>query len=328
MGGLISRPDALASRSSSSSPSRSPARAAATTTTSGRPSWRTCARNHGVSFLGAPWPAERATYAHHDHHASVVSQHARRTAQDSAAFLLPHLQPHFHVLDVGCGPGTITADLAELVSHGQVIGIDMAAAALVQARAHVDQRNLANVEFRQVDAHSLPFPDDHFDVVFCHQVLQHVKDPIRLLKEMKRVAKKGSGLVAAREADYKSFTWSPEPPALTAWAELYQKLAKANGGEPNAGRCLRQWARDAGFEPAQITTSWSSWSYVGDGARHWGEAWQDRALHSNFATGVLMHHLGTEDDLTAISEAWKAWAEDDNAFIVVPNGEILCLVPE
>lgn len=278
--------------------------------------------------MSAPWPSERekATYSH-GHHASVVSHHARRTAKDSAAFLLPHIKPTFHILDVGCGPGTITADLAELVPQGKVVGIDMVASVLNQARSHAEGRNLDNVEFRQVDANTLPFPDGTFDVIFCHQVLQHVKDPIRLLKEMKRVAKKGTGIVAAREADYKSFAWYPEPPALTVWGDLYQRLAKANGGEPNAGRYLRRWARDAGFEPAHITSSWSSWSYVGDGARHWGEAWQDRALYSNFATGVLMHHLGTEDNLKLISEAWEAWAADEDAFIAVPNGEILCRVP-
>lgn len=164
-------------------------------------------------------------------------------------------------------------------------------------------------------------------MVFCHQVLQHVKDPVRLLKEMKRVAKKdGQGIVAAREADYKSFAWYPESPALTTWGELYQRLAKANGGEPNAGRLLRKWAREAGFATSQITTSWSSWSYTGDGARHWGHAWQERALYSNFANGVLMHHLGHEEQLHEISEAWRVWADDEDAFIAVPNGEILCMV--
>lgn len=312
MGLSVSRPKALPSTSTSSS---------STSGDAPRPSWRACARNTCVAF----WPSEKATYSH-GHHASVVSHHARRTAKDSAAFLLPHINPTNHILDVGCGPGTITADLAELVPHGRVVGIDMVASVLTQARTLVDDRGLPNVEFRQVDANSLPFADGSFDIVFCHQVLQHVKDPVRLLKEMKRVAKKGTGLVAAREADYKTFAWFPEPPELSAWGDLYQRLAKANGGEPNAGRYLRRWARDAGFEPAHITSSWSSWSYVGDGARHWGQAWQDRALYSNFATGILMHHLGTEDDLKAISEAWKVWAEDEDAFIAVPNGEILCLV--
>lgn len=271
-------------------------------------------------------PLEKPTSSH-EHRPSIVSQHAHRTAKDSAGFLIPHIKPHFRILDVGCGPGTVTADLAELVPLGTVIGIDMLAAVLVQARAHAQERNLDNIEFQQVDANSLPFDDDSFDVVFCHQVLQHVKDPVHLLKEMKRVAKRGTGLVAAREADYKSFAWYPELPALATWGDLYQKLATANGGESNAGRYLRKWARAAGFPPDQITSSWSSWSYVGDGAKLWGDSWAGRALHSNFATGVLMHHLGTREDLQDISESWNQWAQDEDAYIAIPNGEILCSVP-
>jgi protein-L-isoaspartate O-methyltransferase len=53
----------------------------------------------------------------HGHHESVLRSHRWRTAANSAAHLLPHLQPHQSLLDIGCGPGTITADLATLVSH-------------------------------------------------------------------------------------------------------------------------------------------------------------------------------------------------------------------
>lgn len=185
---------------------------------------------------------EKATYTF-GHHASVVNSHARRTAQDSAAFLLPHLQPHFHILDVGCGPGTITADLAELVPQGKVIGVDFVESVLETARAHVQGRpnssSITNIVFEAVDANALPYADGTFDVVFCHQVLQHVSDPVGILKEMKRVAKPG-GIVAAREADYKSFAWFPEPEGMDYWLDCYRKTARACGGQPDAGRYVRQ----------------------------------------------------------------------------------------
>lgn len=186
-------------------------------------------------------PREKATYTF-GHHASVVNSHARRTAQDSAAFLLPHLEPHHTVLDVGCGPGTITADLAELVPHGHVTGVDFAESVLATARAHVQSRDRpapTNLVFEAVDANALPYPDASFDVVFCHQVLQHVADPVGILREMRRVAKPG-GFVAAREADYKSFAWFPEPAGLDRWLECYRRTARACGGQPDAGRYVRQ----------------------------------------------------------------------------------------
>src|SRR6188472_2086916 len=67
------------------------------------------------------------TYTH-GHHESVLRSHEWRTAENSAAYLLPHLQPGMDLLDVGCGPGTITLDLARLVAPGHVVGVDAAGA--------------------------------------------------------------------------------------------------------------------------------------------------------------------------------------------------------
>lgn len=183
---------------------------------------------------------EQATYTF-GHHASVVNSHARRTAQDSAAFLLPHLKPHHTILDVGCGPGTITADLAELVPQGSATGVDSTESVLDTARAHAASRPRGcppNLKFRLGDANELPYPNASFDVVFCHQVLQHVRDPVGILREMRRVVRPG-GIVAAREADYKSFAWFPEPEGLDRWLGLYRQTARACGGQPDAGRYIR-----------------------------------------------------------------------------------------
>lgn len=190
---------------------------------------------------------EQATYTF-GHHASVVNSHARRTAQDSAAFLLPHLKPHFTILDIGCGPGTITADLAELVPQGRVTGVDFVDSVLDNAQAHVDERGITNCVFEAVDANALPYAEHSFDVVFCHQVLQHVRDPVGILKEMGRVAKPG-GIVAAREADYKSFAWYPEPAGLDRWLAQYRQTARACGGQPDAGRYV---LHVSGFESPLI----------------------------------------------------------------------------
>ncbi|KAG9786615.1 hypothetical protein HRR83_000185 [Exophiala dermatitidis] len=271
-------------------------------------------------------PKEQATYSH-GHHKSVVSDHARRTAQDSAAFLLPHIKPTDTILDVGCGPGTITADLATLVPQGKVIGVDAVASVLAQAAEYAAARGLTNITFQQIDANSLPFPDDSFDIVYCHQVLQHVKDPVGILREMRRVAKSGGtdgGIVAAREADYKAFAWYPEPPELDRWAELYQKVARANGGEPNAGRYCHVWARQAGFESEEIDASWDTWRYAGERVRHFAMSWNGRIVQPGFKGTAVREGFATEEEIEKISLAWKAWGEQEDAFIAIPHGQILC----
>jgi ubiquinone/menaquinone biosynthesis C-methylase UbiE len=265
---------------------------------------------------------EQAAYTH-GHHKSVVDDHARRTAKDSAGFLLPHIRPTDRILDVGCGPGTITADLAALVPHGQVVGGDAVESVLKQAAEYAASRGLANATFRQIDANALPFEDDTFDVVYCHQVLQHVKNPVGILKEMRRVAKPG-GIVAAREADYVSFAWYPERPEIARWMELYQKVARKNGGEPNAGRHCHVWAREAGFKPDAIEATWDTWRYSGVRATQFSDSWAGRILQPGFLGTAVRECYATEDEIKNISEAWKKWAEQEGAFIAIPHGEILC----
>ncbi|GAB3904649.1 methyltransferase domain-containing protein [Microbispora bryophytorum subsp. camponoti] len=184
---------------------------------------------------------ETAVYTH-GHHESVLRSHRWRTAANSAAYLLGELKPHMRILDVGCGPGTITADLAELVPQGEVIGLDSEPGILEQARREAQARGLGNVSFTTGDVNALGYPDASFCVVHAHQVLQHVGDPVGALREMRRVTKPG-GIVAVRDSDYAGFVWYPQIPALDDWLDLYRRVARANGGEPDAGRRLRAWAR-------------------------------------------------------------------------------------
>src|SRR5687768_2622459 len=116
---------------------------------------------------------------------------AQRTAQASAAFLIPYLKPGMRVLDCGCGPGNITVDLAELIAPGDVVGIDLSEADLESARALAADRGVRNVGFERADVYRLPFQDGAFDVAFAHSVIEHLGDPLAALKEMRRVLAPG-----------------------------------------------------------------------------------------------------------------------------------------
>ena len=178
-------------------------------------------------------PPRSETYLH-GHHDSVLRSHRWRTAENSAGYLLPRLAPGAHVLDVGCGPGTITADLAARVPDGQVTGIDAAEGVLTEAQAEADRRGQANVRFEAGDVYRLAFGDGTFDVVHAHQVLQHLSDPVAALAEMRRVCRPG-GLVAARDGDYGGMFWFPQDPELAEWQALYRDVARVLDGEPDAG---------------------------------------------------------------------------------------------
>lgn len=259
-----------------------------------------------------------ATYTH-GHHESVLRSHSSRTIANSAEYLRPHLAPTTRLLDVGAGPGSITADFATVV--GRVTATEIDADALALSQGLIADRGLTNVGFSIEDVHGLSFADDTFDVVHTHQVLQHVGDPVQALREMRRVTVPG-GIVAARDADYAGFLWFPVLPELDEWLRLYREAARANGGEPDAGRRLLSWARAAGFD--DVTATASTWCYATPEERAWwGGMWADRILDSALARQLVDAGLAGRGELQAISDAWKRWADAGDGWYLVPHGEII-----
>ncbi len=266
-------------------------------------------------------PTGQDTYLH-GHHDSVLRSHRWRTPENSAGYLLPRLPVTARLLDVGCGPGTITAGLAALAAQGHVVGVDAAADVLAEARLGAARRGLANVTFEAGDVYRLGFADEAFDVVHAHQVLQHLSDPVAALREMARVCRPG-GVVAARDSDYGGMIWYPADEELAEWRSLYQRVARATGGEPDAGRHLLSWARAAGLTAAEASAS--AWCYAGPQDRPWwGALWAERVRHSAFADRALEHGLATASDLERLAGAWRRWAASEDGWFLIPHGEVLC----
>ena len=282
-----------------------------------------------------PWDRDEVTHSHpgpadqrqhrytHGHSAATIASHAARTAADSAAYLMPILAPGMRLLDVGCGPGSVTLDLARLVCPGQVVGCDNAPDALDAARAAAVQRGDAETRFVVGDALDLPFDDGSFDVVHAHQVLHHVNDPVQALREMARVARVG-GWVAAREADYGAMVWFPDLAGLREWRDLYQVVARANGAEPDAGRRMRSWATRAGLTRASFSTS--VWTYADpERCRWWGESQAQRYSGDDFAQQATAAGA-SQADLDRIAAAWRTWSLSPEAWFALPHGEMLAQV--
>ncbi len=258
----------------------------------------------------------------HGHHESVLRSHRWRTADNSAAYLLEHLRPDTRLLDVGCGPGTISIDLARRLSDGSVVGVDAAVSVVEAAQAEAQAAGVGNVEFSVADAYALEFDDATFDVVHAHQVLQHLTDPVAALGEMRRVVR-DDGVVAARDSDYDAMTWFPASPRLDRWRQIYDRLARGNGTEPSAGRHLLAWARSAAFSSVQPSAS--VWCFATPEDRAWwGGLWADRVVASTFAEQATARDLATAAELEDLAAGWREWAADDDAWFVVVHGEVLC----
>lgn len=257
----------------------------------------------------------------HGHHESVLRTHSWRTVENSAAYLVPHLGAGATVLDVGTGPGTIAIDLARRVRPGRVIGVDAAPDVVARAAGLAASEAVANAEFRVGDAYALEFDDASFDIVHAHQVLQHLAQPVDALREFRRVLKPG-GLLAVRDVDYGGVIWNPPSAGLTRWLELYHDVHAWNGGEADAGRRVKSWAREAGF--TDLESSGSTWVFSTALEREWwGGSWAERATESQFAAHAIESGHSNPEELQRIAAAWREWASDRDGWLLMPHGEVI-----
>jgi ubiquinone/menaquinone biosynthesis C-methylase UbiE len=250
--------------------------------------------------------------------------------ENSCPHLIPYIKPSLKILDVGCGPGTISVDLASRVPQGFVYAIDPSAEVIEKAKKHAEEKGITNIRFETGDIFNWKglesVEEGSFDVVHTHQVLQHLKDPLGALKEMKRLTKPG-GIVAVRETDYQSFTWYPEVDGMREWSDLYITVAKKLECDPNIGRRLHAIAMEAGFDRNDIETSGSMWVYSTPSEMAWWcGLWAERTLHSNFKDNSIAFGLATQEDLEKVANTWRELEKKKDAWFSVPNGQIICHV--
>ena len=247
----------------------------------------------------------------HGHAPATVRQHAQRTADEAAAFLLPELRPGLQVLDVGCGPGSITRGLAERVAPGRVVGIDLSRETLEAARQDAAARGLTNLRYEEGSVYELPFPDASFDVAYAHQVLQHLRERQAALREMLRVVQPG-GLVAVRDVDWGTAVYWPRDPWIDRFIEVHHRTWYRNGGEPQMGRQLRALFNAAGVNDLEISAA--VWCYATPPeTTEWGESYADRLLTSPMGGRAVEYGFATRDDLEAMAAAFRRWAAHPDA---------------
>jgi len=238
---------------------------------------------------------------------------AQRTATRELAFLLPHLSPGMAIIDCGCGPGSITVGLAEIVAPGQVIGLDIEPRQLEAAQRLATERATPNVRFEPGSVYELPFPDATFDVAVAHFVLEHVSDPLRALREIRRVLRPG-GLAAIKDPYYPAFTFRPQTTELRGFGELAEKVRKHHGASDTYAVDLRAYLLEAGFERTEAQGGLENIAGNEEAARVLPMMLQNQVRERAFRDTVLEQGWATEAELDAISAAAPDLARRDDLF--------------
>ncbi len=186
----------------------------------------------------------------------IQDQYAMREAPGVVEFFLPHLKPGMSVLDCGCGPGTITQGLAQLVAPGDVVGCDIEEGMVERAIALAEPRNLPNLRFQVGNILDLPFEDDTFDAVLSCAVTEHLSEPVKAMAELRRVTKPG-GVLGITRTDWSDPLVSPPCPALSRFFELFERGFQLQGGSMNSGRHLGGMLREAGWSVEEFFGAFS-----------------------------------------------------------------------
>ncbi len=152
------------------------------------------------------------------------------------------LEGHEAVLEIGSGLGILASDVAARVPHGSVIGVELSPDQLARV-----PRGVPNLSFLQADAHALAFPDATFDVVYCRYLLEHVADPVKVLREARRVLRFG-GRIYTQENDISLIRHDPPTPAFYKVWNAFAQLQARLGGDALIGRKLYRLFREAGFD--------------------------------------------------------------------------------
>lgn len=159
--------------------------------------------------------------------------------------------PGSRVLEAGCGVGSQTLLLAQASPQARITSVDLSPASLAQAKRAVAEAGHANVDFRQADLYSLPWPEESFDHVFVCFVLEHLSQPLKALSELRRVLRNGGSLTVI-EGDHGSCYFHPETQAArAAWNCLIKTQARL-GGDSLIGRRLYPLLAEAGLREVMV----------------------------------------------------------------------------
>lgn len=218
------------------------------------------------------------------------------------------------LLDIGCGPGYATLDLAEIAGRsGRAIGIDRSRRFLDAGAAAARARGLANVEWLEQDLDETELPTLQADGAWSRWVYAFVRDPRALLARVARALKAGGTMVLYEYVDYRAWRLSPRREAFEGFVAEVMASWREHGGEPDIAIELPRWLEELGFEVRELRP-WVEVARPNDFVAQWPDAFVDVGVQR-------LVELGRVDAARAkaIRDAYRESQSTPGAFQLTPT---------
>lgn len=214
-------------------------------------------------------------------------------------------------LDVGCGPGDVTLELARRAgSRGVVTGVDIDQVKLDIARDRARAAGLSNTEFVLGRIEQLPELPGH-DIVYSRNVIQHLPEPIEALRIMWQQIAPG-GVLVAEDADFTGTFSYPPSPAVDFWTERYSRVLRIHGGDPESGRKLVSRFVAAGTSQPELTVVQRA--YLSDEAK----AMPYLTVEAT-AAAMIAADVATKEDIEDALTELRRLSTDPTVLLVMPR---------
>jgi SAM-dependent methyltransferase len=244
-----------------------------------------------------------------------------RSAEKQAAFILPYLKTGMKIIDVGCGPGTITTGLAKAVYPGEVKGIDHDSTNIEKAKKTALENDIQNISYMKGDALSIPFDDETFDGAFENNLFTHLSEQsIECAREIFRVLKTGS-FFGARDADADSVVWGNISEPIKELDRLFKKWHNSRGSDITTGKNLPSILHKAGFE--NCIASVSADTKGTPEAVHSHAEITVSLIEGPFGEAVLKNKWADKNTLEKIKGTIKKWGDNPDSFFSNVHVEVI-----
>lgn len=248
-----------------------------------------------------------------------------RSVENCCAFIKDIISRSTSILDIGCGPGSITQGLAKLAPEAEVIGVDISENQIQLATELAKTESSENLSFQQASIFELPFADNSFDLIYCQTVFVHIPEHKKALAETKRVLKP-KGVLAIREVINSYAVLFPVSEILQKLKTVFYNGLIAAGGSPDIGMLMGEKLLAAGFQNLKQSVAWERSP----------EDETKNDYYINIVSPVIYGELGgkavrngwiTEQDLEELETVCLELSNNPNAMWAIPFIESIAMKP-